>query len=276
LVPHHIVFEANPDWRLLYWIQGGLLAVITAAMLSVWGGVVWLRHFAPAFLMLFFAVPWPTIIEQPLVQGLMRMVASATVELLNLSGIIAVREGNLISLSNGVRVGVEEACSGVRSLQSSIMAAYFLGELFRFLWRWRIFLLLAGIPMAVLLNLCRTLFLTLKAYEGGTALMGEWHDIAGNATSISGFVLILIMATLIKRFGGSSDAPKQGDPLGQGILCPFKSAPIIALYASVALGPIFTAFWFYIQEPKVESIYGLKISFPGYTLPRLIRDPAFR
>ena len=257
LIPHHIVFEANPDWRLLYWIQGGLLALITGAMISVWGGRKWVWYFAPAFAMLFFAIPWPTVIEQPLVQNLMRMVAAVTVDILNLSGIIAVREGNLISLSNGVKVGIEEACSGVRSLQSSIMASYFLGELLRFFWGWRVALLLIAIPMAVLLNLFRTLFLTLKAYEGGPELMAKWHDTAGNVTTVSGFLLIVLMAMSIKRYAvppqEKTESVSPGE--GRGEICLLKPVAMSVLYLCLLMAPVFTFFWYYFQEPEVEQIF---------------------
>jgi len=263
LIPHHVVFEANPDWRLLYWAQGGLLALITAAMLSVWGGRVWMWHFAPAIVMLLFAIPWPTIIEQPLVQNLMQMVAAVVVEVLNLSGIIAVRDGNTITLANGEQVGVEEACSGVRSLQSSIMAAYFLGELFRFLWGWRLVLLFLGIPMAVFLNLCRTLFLTIQAYEGGRSLMDEWHDTAGYVTTVSGFLLILLMALIIKKFTIPPEETLEGDTSGEerGDIYVFKPAAMTALYLCLLMGPVFTFVWYYAQEPEVDVIYLVDVAW---------------
>ena len=39
----------------------------------------------------------------------------------------AIQRGNLIELSTGV-LGVDEACSGIRSFQSTLMAALFLDE----------------------------------------------------------------------------------------------------------------------------------------------------
>ena len=128
-LPLKVILEANPDWRMALWTDGFLALGITLLIVLRWGGWSWLRHFIfPPFLML-LTIPWPTRLENPFIQGLMQLVAHVTVEILNLLGIHAVQLGNLIQLTNGL-VGVEEACSGVRSFQSILMASVFLGELF--------------------------------------------------------------------------------------------------------------------------------------------------
>jgi len=81
------------------------------------GGVSWLRHFAFPVAFTLIAVPWVSPLEEPIVQGLMRVVAAISSELVALFGIPAQLEGNLIRIPNGL-VGVNEACSGVRSLQT--------------------------------------------------------------------------------------------------------------------------------------------------------------
>src|SRR5205085_4202742 len=113
------VFElANPDWRPLSWIHA--FAVVGLTLIYIWyiGGVPWLRHFAFPIAFILVAVPWVTPIEAPIVQGLMRLVAAVAAEAVNLCGIPAQLEGNLIRVSNGL-VGVSEACSGVRALQTA-------------------------------------------------------------------------------------------------------------------------------------------------------------
>ena len=65
-----------------------------------------------------------------MIQGLMRMVAHVAAETAMLLGIPAQVEGNLIRVSNGL-VGVNEACSGIRSLQTSLMIGLLFGELKR-------------------------------------------------------------------------------------------------------------------------------------------------
>ena len=45
---------------------------------------------------IFVAVPWPTLVETPVIQGLMRLVAHVAAETAMLLGIPAQVEGNLI------------------------------------------------------------------------------------------------------------------------------------------------------------------------------------
>ena len=53
-------------------------------------------------------------------------------------------------------VGVDTACSGIRSFQASVMVGLFLGELFRYGFLRRMILLLGGIGVAFLCNVVRT------------------------------------------------------------------------------------------------------------------------
>src|SRR4029078_10432291 len=103
--------------------------------------------FAFPILFFFVAVPWPSQIEQPLIQGLMRADAAINVEILNLIGMPAVQMGNLIEVGSGV-VGIDEACTGIRSLQATLMVALFLGEFYDLSSIRRIILVLVGLGIA--------------------------------------------------------------------------------------------------------------------------------
>src|SRR2546423_377825 len=86
----------------------------------------------------------------------MRVVANLTVEALGWFNIPALQRGNLIEISTGV-VGIDEACSGIRSFQSTLMAALFLGELYLLKWHRRLLLLVGGVALSFCLNVVRTL-----------------------------------------------------------------------------------------------------------------------
>ena len=64
------------------------------------------------------------------VQGLMRADADVVVQILSAMGTIAIQRGNVIELSSGL-VGLADACTGIRSLQSTLMISLFLGEYYR-------------------------------------------------------------------------------------------------------------------------------------------------
>ena len=87
---------------------------------------------AAIFPLLFLStgIPWPTAFEYPVTTGLMNGIASFLSEILPFAGIPARREGTMIVLLN-CTVGIEEACSGIRSLQSAFMIALAAGEIFR-------------------------------------------------------------------------------------------------------------------------------------------------
>jgi exosortase len=153
------VFEiANPDWRPLSWLHAICVVAVTLVFLWSVGGRPWLKHFAFPVLFTLIAVPWITPIEAPIVQGLMRVVATIASEAVALFGIPTQIQGTLIRVPNGI-VGVNEACSGVRSLQTSLMIGLLFGELKRLPIASRIALVAAAVAIAFVGNCARAFFL---------------------------------------------------------------------------------------------------------------------
>ena len=176
--PLRLFLQANPEWRLLYWINAIQMLSLSSCLLGGIGGWPWVRHFAPPILFSLIAVPWPMQLEAGVIQGLMRVVAALTVEIAGLLGIPALQLGNLIEVSQGV-VGIDEACSGVRSLQSGLMLSLFLGEMYRFPVLSRLWLLISSLFLVLIANLTRTSFLVWAAAHRGMAQMEAWHNLAG-------------------------------------------------------------------------------------------------
>jgi len=195
-LPFQLVQEANPEWRLLYWLHAIQVLGLTFGWLYFVGGKSWLHHFAPALLFLLMSIPWPMGVERAVIQGLMQFVAAMTTEVAGWMGIPAVQHGNLIEVGVGV-VGIEEACSGVRSLQSALMISLFLGEMYRFSALRRTSLLGASIVLVLIANVARTSFLVWAAANRGLQQMEAWHDLAGNIVmwiilpSLMGLALLL-------------------------------------------------------------------------------------
>jgi exosortase len=131
LPPIRVCLQANPEWRLLYWLHGAATVALSLCLLYFIGGRSWILFFAPPIAFMFIAIPWPVGLEQSIIQGLMRTTAALTVECAGWFGIPCVQHGNLIQTTVGL-VGIDEACSGVRSLQSALMLSLFLGEMHRF------------------------------------------------------------------------------------------------------------------------------------------------
>jgi exosortase len=140
------------------------------------------------------AVPWPTTIEVVVVQGLMKFTAQLSAEILYWVGIPALPRGNLIELETGI-VSVDEACSGVRSLQSCLMAAVALGLFFRLSWQRLLNLALLGQALALTGNAVRSLALTWIAAKRGLSAVDRFHDPAGWSILV-GVTLVLYLVAL--------------------------------------------------------------------------------
>jgi exosortase len=201
LLPVRLFEIANPEWRPLAWVHAA--AVVTLTLLLLWyaGGPAaagWLRHFAFPVAFIFVAVPWVTPVETPFIQGLMRMVAHVAAETAMLIGIPAQVEGNLIQVSNGL-VGVNEACSGIRSLQTSLMIGLLFGELKRFSVLRRVLLIAGATAIALFANFLRAVFLVAVAATKNISEVTRWHDIAGYTIVALVFVGTIVLAYLLGK-----------------------------------------------------------------------------
>jgi exosortase len=198
LLPIRLFEIANPEWRLLALMHA--TATVTLTLLSIWyaGGRPWVRHFAFPVAFIFVAVPWPTAVEVPVIQGLMRMVAHVAAEAAMLLGIPADVEGNLIRVSTGL-VGVNEACSGIRSLQTSLMIGLLFGELKRLSVLRRVALVVGAVVIALFANFFRAVFLVTVAASKNVSEVGRWHDVAGYTIIALVFVSTMGLAYLLGK-----------------------------------------------------------------------------
>ena len=196
--PIRLVQEANPEWRLVSWGLAGVVVGVTLLLSRLAWGATGLRRVAFPTLFFLVAVPWPTKLEAPLIQGLTRLNAAGAVEILNLLGTPALRQGNVIEISTGL-VGVEDACSGIRSIQACLMIGLFLGAYYRIRYLSRVWLVLAGLALAILFNLCRTVLLVTVASRQGMDAIGAWHDPAGISILVGCFLGVWWVAEAFKR-----------------------------------------------------------------------------
>ena len=257
LLPLRLFEIANPEWRLLAWIHA--LAVVTLTLLLLWwaGGKAWLRHFAFPIAFIFIAVPWPTALETPVIQGLMRIVAHVAAETAMLLGTPAQVEGNLIRVSNGL-VGVNEACSGIRSLQTSLMIGLLFGELKRLSVLRRIALVACAVAIALLANFVRAVFLVRIAATENLSEVSRWHDIAGYSIIALVFVATLALAYLLGRRKGNNSVVEGVPPAKMQVQPTRLPLQFSAWYVMAALCwllfiEIGTATWYRLHERNLIS-----------------------
>jgi exosortase len=249
--PTWLFSQPNPDWPLVNWLFTAEIAGITLATIAAVGGQPWLRHFFFPVVLIFTAVPWPDYLEAPVTQGLMRAVAGVAVGLLELTGVGALQHGNLIEVATGV-VGVDEACSGIRSLQGALMASLFLGELFRFDGFRRAWLLVASLGIAFVTNVLRAGFLAWTAAHASVASVERWHDPAGSTILLVCVGAIFAMALFLGR-KAPAPAALASVPAAQPL--PAWFVPGLTVWLGIVL--IGTELWYYDSDKVPESPWRL-------------------
>lgn len=157
----------------------------------------------------FVGAPMLFIVENQLKLLLLEKVTIVVVFVFELLGLVIERQENLLILPSGI-VGVEDACSGIRSLTACIFCGSFLAAVFfKPLWK-KLLLLVMAVVLAFVTNVMRSLFLTGWAYEYGPAsIEGSVHDITGYAVLGLTTVLLLCLVPLLnfKLEWDEDDAP---------------------------------------------------------------------
>jgi len=259
-------YEANPEWRIPGIIGALCSTLLTLLLVYSLGGFSWVRHFLFPIAFFLIAIPWPRNAEEAIMGFFMEKNAMAALEVLHWCGYEAVRRGHLITLPTGT-LGVEEACSGVRSLQSGIMASLFLGEIFRFGGFFRTILVSVSILVAVFGNFLRATILSIIASDEGVAAIEKWHDIAGYAILVSTLGTLWLMAHFYNKVRSKrSNAPSE--PVDSDAPLPI-SKPLVAVCLSTILLAVTslagTELWYRSHEvgTNAESHWTLKSGTPG-------------
>ncbi len=226
LLPGALFLEVIPIWRFAGWIFACSIAGITITGFYFWGGRSWSRHFLFPILFFLIAVPWPTRLEAPLIDRLSHLNAAVSVRAANVMGTPAVRHGTVIETASGL-VGVDNACSGIRSLQASVMVALFLGELFSYTFLRRLLFLFGGVALAFACNVVRTTYLVRTCDLQGLAAVNLRHDEAGFTILCVTLAGLLVLAWLLRsrKFGRRQDNPPAGEQSAPNISLPLKDIP---------------------------------------------------
>ena len=193
-----VLQEANPLWRVASY--GLALAAVALTLLAIYltQGGRRAAHFAFPVAFFLVAVPWPTPVEAAVIQTLTRLNANLVVDALGFAGVPALLHGNVIEISAGM-VGIDEACSGIRSFQATLMIALFFGEFYRFNPARRGALLAAGPLLALGFNFARTLVLVFVAARSGLPTMARWHDPTGVILLLGCFSSLWAVALWLAR-----------------------------------------------------------------------------
>lgn len=251
VAPLELVRLTPIHWRPVLWAIGFLAVATTLASAWLAGGRAAFAVVAFPALFMLLGIPWPTFAENRISFPLMQLVTGWTVDILRMAGFPASAAGTTITLPN-CTVGVEEACSGLRSLQTALMVGVAAGELTRLNVRWRVVLLGVAVAMAVAGNQARVLFLALAGVWGGSPAVDRFHDGAGYlvlAILLGGVGLATLMASRWQ------DSPALRLPYVDG---DWQSAPPrltawCALLPAVGMAAFLGAHsWFWVKESQAD------------------------
>ena len=171
------------------------------------------------------SAPMVSVVEQNLSLFLLRKVTSVVFFVFDVLGLPIEQQGNVLVLppmedGKPNQVGVEDACSGIRSLTACLFAGSFLAAVFLDkLWK-KVALVAASMCFAVFTNLLRGIFLTSWAYNyGHEAIEGFVHDAAGYAVlglTVVGLLCLLPLFNLKITFGDDDEPVSDGGHDGGG------------------------------------------------------------
>ena len=174
-----------------FWILS-LLLLIVAYVYGRWGwrGV---RRTSPAWLLLLFIVPLPMNLDLKLVNKLQFLSSQLASYILDAFGQVHFREG-VILITEKKQFFTEEACSGIRSLFSSVSAMAIFGVMMRYGWKRHLFNLVQTILWVIIGNSVRialVVYLTDNVDESFAS--GTTHELLGLANFM--FVFLFALST---------------------------------------------------------------------------------
>jgi len=277
-LPTRLVEAAVPEWRPIQWSLGVIAIGLTLCAIYLCLGRRWLKQLAFPICFFFVAIPWPTIFEIPLIQELTRASAAIVVELLGWLDVPAVAHGNVIEVGSGW-VGIDEACSGIRSFQSSLMISLFLGEFYRLSTGRRWLLVPLGFAFSIAFNVCRMSLLTLIAAKKGVAAIADYHDPAGVTIAILCTLTLWGLAVGLKKAESSSRTTGQRDNETTGpsekqrseVSSPAVSSPVVrGPWSVVSSFSLALLAWLCLVEAGVQVWYSSREAHlkpgPSWTL----------
>ena len=176
-----------------------LVVLLASATWTFWG-LPRTRTLAFPLLLLATMIPLPVLIYNSLTFPLQLVASEASASIIRLFGESVYRDGNILQLPHAT-LGVAEACSGLHSLASLVVASLILGfvECTR---TWTRFLLVAlSIPLAIGVNVIRVTGTAFLADIDQKYAEGFYHSFSGWVIFIAGFWLLWVLAKALRIAG---------------------------------------------------------------------------
>ncbi|MEA5112580.1 MAG: VPLPA-CTERM-specific exosortase XrtD [Geobacteraceae bacterium] len=218
---------SQPSWKGMYLLVPGLLLFwlgelggeFTMLFLSLWLVIVslcwfhlgWRKLVVIAFPLVYGLASFvpPNALYLPLTFRLKLISSQIGVKLMQLYGLSAFREGNVIDLGF-TQLQVVDACSGLRYVIPLFLMGVLLAYYYRAsLWK-KIVLVLSTLPISVITNSLRIASVgVLYQFMGAAAAEGFFHDFSGWFIFIAGLAFLLLEMWLMNKIVRESGVRSQ-------------------------------------------------------------------
>jgi len=197
LVPSILMHLLGVAWQVGFVSGFALLGVLAGITLTLFGPAMLRTVWFPiAFLL--FMVPVPVVLIEKISFNMKLLAARAATTIVDLFGLIAVRQGSYIRIHTGVLV-VDDVCSGLKYL-ISLMAFGAVYSHVSQVKRWgKAALFVLSIPISFIANVGRVTLMVMVAHRYGVEAAEKWyfHDLFGFALFIIAFVLMFALESLM-------------------------------------------------------------------------------
>ena len=168
----------------------------------------------PIFILLAAIKPLPTGLEQSLTINMQEIASEFAGSILNLLGVMHYRTGVVLVLV-GKSFMAEEACSGIRSLFSSLVAVIFLGFMNQYHWLRHILNVLQTIVWVVIFNAMRIAIVVYAEERFSFSIAEGWkHELFGFIVFFLIFATVLSTDRLLAAIVPPKSEELQEDPPG--------------------------------------------------------------
>jgi len=183
--------SAFASWLSIFPVLVGILYLVLGPIVA--------PYFAGPVLLNFMAKPMPDSLTVSIFWPLQVMAAKISAMVLKLFDVPVYLVGNIIEIPH-MRLLVEEACSGMRSVMSLVTVACIIPFLFP-LSRWaKLAVLIASILLAVGLNVVRVAATGLLAhFYDPSAAEGFFHEFSGLVVFIIGLTILYSFVSFVTR-----------------------------------------------------------------------------
>ena len=184
---------------------GGIAFISRLMIVSSLVGLVWncfgwqaLRVLAFPLGFLVFMVPVPDSLLGLVSFPLQMLATKISAWVIKICSIPVYREGNMLYFVQ-TQLEVAEACSGIRSIMALTMLSVLLAYMSNHSWRYKAFLVVCAIPVAMLANILRVSGTGILAhFFGDKVARGFLHEFSGLVVFAFGFFVLISLSRILE------------------------------------------------------------------------------